>query len=242
MTLKRVPLILILSVVFCLSCSSPQRESSQNIERDSLESSDTYEDQSLVSIRNLGDPRTSPQQEALNNLFIDFSAFSAGRAKITHNVVYDLGGSTTTCHFKEGELKYYTYQTSEEGGYFVTDLINMESENRQAARLTSESDGFFKWINQDTIIWYSVVLDVRAKYIVKESLSETPNFLESAPDSLISTVVKNKDKFKHVDGKYEWYLRREKKIGYFGKEIEESEMIRVDSSLFSNLVTEQRLD
>jgi hypothetical protein len=105
-------------------------------------------------------------------------------------------------------------------------------ENRRAARVTSESDGFFKWINPDTTIWYSVVMDQRPRYVVKQPLTKTPDFLESTPDSLISKVIKNKDKFKLAKGQYEWYLRREKKMGYFGKEIEEYEVIRVDPKLF----------
>jgi hypothetical protein len=225
---------LTLSVILLLitiSCSAPKTESTQNdttsVATDTMAVAEEDGDMSGGSIM------FQSQKNELDAFVVEFNGLKDGSNKIIFDASYDLGGFTRTCHFVNGQFLFFHNYESGEGGYEETTLMRMQPGKESVVHTGSETKGFFKLVDNGSTEWFRAVMNNESNAPTIEDFCEPVEYgTESLLKEMIAKIIENKDKFTLVDGRYEWYMRKEKTTSEYGGDVEVHEVFRIDPKLF----------
>jgi hypothetical protein len=173
------------------------------------------------------------QKNELATILNEFNTLKEASQKIVFEASYDLGGFINICHFQDGKLKFFHKYESGEGGFEETTLMKTETGNESVVRTGSETQGFFKWVDNGNTEWFTAQVNSETNTPEILESSEPVNYeAESLLKDILAKIAENKSKFTLVDGRYEWYIRKEKVESEYGGPTDVYEVIRIDPKLF----------
>jgi hypothetical protein len=226
--MKPLPFLFILLMIG-IACSTQKTETTQ-VDTTTVENTAPTEEDGDISG---GSIAYQLQKNELATILAAFNALKESSQKIVFEASYDLGGFTNTCHFQDGKLKFFHKYESGEGGFEETTLMKTESGNESVVRTGSETQGFFKWVYKGSTEWFTAQVNSETNTPEILESSEPVNYeAESLLKDIFSKIAENKSKFTLVDGRYEWYIRKEKVESEYGGLTDVYEVIRIDPKLF----------
>jgi hypothetical protein len=229
--MKPLPTLCILLLIG-ISCSTQKTETTQ-VDTTAVENTTTTEPAEEDADMTGGSVMFQSQQNDLESFMAEFNGLKESSDKIVFDASYDLGGFTRTCHFVDGKFLFFHNYESGEGGYEETTLMRMQPGKESVVRTGSETQGFFKLVDNGSTEWFKATMDNQRNLPVIEDFTEPiEHGTEALLKEMISKIIENKDKFTLVDGRYEWYMRKEKVKSEYGGDVEVYEVFRIDPKLF----------